>query len=189
MKRIKNNTLSNKTWAGMEVLPGAYYEIEEEEINKWRYNVDVLASLANGEALMNNGSSDLVDPDTGITFLKGVIRQAMPMSVDPEIITVNLFQKISQIIWLSQRNASFQSGNVLAEVICPNNIGVQIRVVDATNNVVLGTSPLYTTSGIKSFPVNNPTSDCRIEVQAKHNSILGVLNPPEIHCLILEWDT
>lgn len=173
----------------MEVQPAQYYVIDDRELPYWKINSAVLADIASGAAIMNNGTIDLTDPVSGLNFLKSVTRQSLPMAVDIQTITLNIFQKIAQMIWVTNRNSSFSTGTVLCEIEVPTSVGLQIRIIDATNNVVLATSPVYTTSGIKTFTFNNPSSDCRIEVQAKHNSIVTLLVNPTVDCLILEWDT
>jgi hypothetical protein len=72
--KVKNNTLETGTWAGQEIEPGAYYEIQTSESQTWAQNAAVLASVLTSELVVNDGS-DISDPVTGLNTLVGLIPQ------------------------------------------------------------------------------------------------------------------
>lgn len=71
IKRIKNATGSTKTWCGQEIASGEYYTIQSNEDATWSNNSTLITAIGNEEAIVNNGTSDLTDVNSGITWLKG----------------------------------------------------------------------------------------------------------------------
>lgn len=69
--KVKNNTAGAKTWCGMEIASGAYYEPEESEISRWQVDDAVLTSIGAGELVINNGTSDITGVNNQINYLKG----------------------------------------------------------------------------------------------------------------------
>lgn len=73
MKKIKNTTVSAKTWVGQEVAAGEYYEIQPNEEIRWANDSTVLSDIGSGDALVNDGASDIIDVNKAINFLKGLL--------------------------------------------------------------------------------------------------------------------
>lgn len=70
MKKVKNNTQENKTWNGQVVEPGEYYTIQYHEEGQWANNVQLLTDIANVEAVINDGTSDISNVNDSINWLK-----------------------------------------------------------------------------------------------------------------------
>lgn len=82
------------------------------------------------------------------------------------------YTTISYFPWLNARYITYTNGILIFNIaIIDKNLDV--RFYDATNNVVLGGLYNISTSGIKSFAVVNPASDCIIELQVKKISLGG----------------
>jgi len=72
MKKIKNATTTSKTWCGQTIEPNEYYTIQEIEYGAWASNSALLTAIANGEAVINDGTSDINDVNRAINFLKDI---------------------------------------------------------------------------------------------------------------------
>lgn len=110
IKKIKNADTVLHTWAGQDIQPGEYYSIQPLEENSWANNSDLLASIANGQAVVNDGSNDIIDINTAIIFLKnGLPKEVVTQyekndkdlklckaqgDVDPETKTAVMYVKI-----------------------------------------------------------------------------------------------
>lgn len=71
-KVIRNESGITKIWAGQEVLNGASYTIEDNEIGTWANNDDVLASIVALDLVVSNGTSDFTSPTLAINYLKDI---------------------------------------------------------------------------------------------------------------------
>ena len=69
--KIKNNDVTTHIWAGQEVEPGEYYSIPDLEQSRWRNDDALLTDIANGIAVVNNGTTDISGVNNQINFLKG----------------------------------------------------------------------------------------------------------------------
>ncbi len=68
IKRIKNNKITTDVWCGIELAPGAYYQIQESENFDFATSEKVETDVENGDLIMNDGNNDL-SVDEGIRFL------------------------------------------------------------------------------------------------------------------------
>jgi len=71
----KNNDSVNHTYLGQLILPGEYYKIMDIERLRWANRGIFLKDVANSIALMardDTGSSDILDINEGINFLKEI---------------------------------------------------------------------------------------------------------------------
>lgn len=59
VKKIKNTSGGPKTWRGQEIADGAYYTIQSEEEKLWMEDTTLLADITGGDAVVNDGTSDL----------------------------------------------------------------------------------------------------------------------------------
>lgn len=71
VKRVKNNTGAPRAWVNQEIQPGEYYQIQSEEETRWANDSTLLTSIAAGDAIVNDGDSDLTDVNQAINHLKG----------------------------------------------------------------------------------------------------------------------
>jgi len=69
VKRIKNNDSVTRVWVGQQILPGEYYQIVPEEELYFMNDSEFDTAVLSGEAVINNGSSDL-NPIEGLRWLK-----------------------------------------------------------------------------------------------------------------------
>lgn len=71
VKRIKNADTVEHTWVGQTILAGEYYTIDSTERSAWSSNSALLIAIANGTAIVNDGTSDITNLSTAIDCLKG----------------------------------------------------------------------------------------------------------------------
>jgi len=69
-KKIKNNTDSIKTWCSQEIQPGEYYEVQDVEKSRWAHDSTLIVSVANGDAIVNDGDVDVLEINNAINTLK-----------------------------------------------------------------------------------------------------------------------
>jgi len=70
-KRIKNADTVEHTWVGQTIPASEYYTIDPTQELTWSSNSILLAAIASGTAVVNDGTSDYVDLSAAIDFLKG----------------------------------------------------------------------------------------------------------------------
>lgn len=58
-KKIKNVSGATVIWNGVELLNNEYFEIPRAEWEEWCHDEDVVAAITAGDAIMNDGTSDL----------------------------------------------------------------------------------------------------------------------------------
>lgn len=59
--KVKNNLTVDGTWVGQIISPNEYYEISNDEIDRWRADSEVFKSIANKELIVNDGTKDFDD--------------------------------------------------------------------------------------------------------------------------------
>jgi len=69
--RIKNADSVDHTWVGQTIAPGEYYTIEDTQLPRWQSDDTLLAAIAAGTAVVNNGTSDIAGVSNQINCLKG----------------------------------------------------------------------------------------------------------------------
>jgi len=69
-KRIKNTDTVDRTWVNQVVAPSAYYDIQGAEHDQFVYDATLLADIASGIAVVNNGTADITDVDSAIYYLQ-----------------------------------------------------------------------------------------------------------------------
>ena len=69
--KVKNDTLSMKTWAGKEFAAAEEHTIDEANILKWKTNAVFLTAVAGGDALIGDGSTYFSDASYGLDWLRG----------------------------------------------------------------------------------------------------------------------
>ena len=72
MKKIKNATEVDKTWRGQLVEPGEYYTIQPHEEGAWANDAALLHDIVNEEAVVNEGTQDILDTNAAINWLKDI---------------------------------------------------------------------------------------------------------------------
>jgi hypothetical protein len=70
IKRIKNTDIVDRTWVNQVVAPSASYDIQEAEHDQFAYDATLLADIASGIAIVNNGIVDITDVDSAIYYLQ-----------------------------------------------------------------------------------------------------------------------
>lgn len=83
LKKIKNAAEVAKTWCGMEIQSGAYYEIQSAEELRWANDSALLVDIAAGVAVVNNGVDDIADVNTAINYLKNDLPTSISVSSTP----------------------------------------------------------------------------------------------------------
>lgn len=78
------NTGALKTWVGVGVASGTYYEIPEVEIAEWRSDTEVFADVGSGRLIVNDGIDDFPTSTAGWGWLRGDKIDVIPNLVDPE---------------------------------------------------------------------------------------------------------
>lgn len=91
------------------------------------------------------------------------------------------WETFSYFPWLNSRYSGLTNGTVVLRVIIANR-GMNLRVVDTTNNVVLGAISIVTTMST-SFPIINPTTDATVSFQMQKTASGGT-NPTILGCVL-----
>jgi len=71
-KKYKNISGSTVIRLGQQVLDNTYYEIESSEEMDWMESAQVATDITGGDAIMNDGFSDITDPTKALEFLRAV---------------------------------------------------------------------------------------------------------------------
>jgi len=79
---IKNASGEAQTWHGKSFDVDDSYQLEEAEVSSWSNDSEILAAIANGDAVVNNGDSDFSDPVQGWTWLSGSVIKIGPEDSD-----------------------------------------------------------------------------------------------------------
>jgi hypothetical protein len=69
--KIKNNDSTAHTWVGQTIEAGEYYTVQSTQLISWQNDDTLLAAIAAGTAIVNNGTSDISGVNNQINFLKG----------------------------------------------------------------------------------------------------------------------
>ena len=72
---IKNTTGSNKVYDGQTIAPGAFYEIQHNELSAWQNDSVLLTDIGNGDAVVakdDTGNTNISDVAGGINWLRGI---------------------------------------------------------------------------------------------------------------------
>ena len=83
---VKNTTGSDVVWCGQGISANSSYTLFVDEISRWAANSDFLAKVYSREAVINNGSNDVVDPATAVDTIKGdlpIFVQPLPPFAEP----------------------------------------------------------------------------------------------------------
>lgn len=188
-RKVKNASASTKTWRGKVLDPGEYYTLDGvAEAILWARDSEVNAAITAGDLITNDGTSDYTNPIAVKNLLRVVRRVNVPLIAQNTLVQLTSYQTVGKFVWVKDRNTTYRSGTVIFDINVPN-LAATVRIIDVTNNVVLGTSPSLTSSGIYTLDFINPTTDARLEIQVKLTGLLGILTPPSLNCLSLEWDT
>lgn len=70
--KIKNADLASRTWVGQTIGSGEYYTVPSGDLSDWANDSALLVSIAEGHAVVNDGSSDITDVNDAINWLKGI---------------------------------------------------------------------------------------------------------------------
>lgn len=70
VKRLKNNTPSDKLILTRVVSPGQYYNLDYKQWVEVLDNPDLLSEINSGDIVVNNGSIDILDTTAAIKFLE-----------------------------------------------------------------------------------------------------------------------
>lgn len=76
---IKNADSVPHTWVGQTINPGVYYTVQPFELIRWQNNSVLLTAIGDGLAVVNNGSSDILDVNTAVNYLKNL---SVPYAAD-----------------------------------------------------------------------------------------------------------
>lgn len=105
MKRIKNADTVLHTWCGQEIQPGEYYTIQAAEEYAWASDSILLTAIADGIAVVNDGTEDIIDINTAIDFLKSTIPQkfhieSLPPYADKFLGGMRIYRRVHGIRFL-----------------------------------------------------------------------------------------
>lgn len=93
------------------------------------------------------------------------------------------WETFSYFPWLNTRYSGLTNGTVVLRVIIVNR-GMNLRVIDTTNNVILGSLSIVSTMST-SFPIINPTTDATVAFQMQKTASGGT--GPNILGCVLEY--
>jgi hypothetical protein len=73
--KIKNNDVVARDWLGQSVGAGQYYTVPGASLNIWANDSELLIDIADGYAVVNDGSDDITDVNDAINWLKGITQE------------------------------------------------------------------------------------------------------------------
>lgn len=73
--KIRNADLQTRIWLGQVIESNEYYTIPTDDLNNWANDSSLLIDIADGYAIVNDGSTDIVDVNMAINWLKGIVPQ------------------------------------------------------------------------------------------------------------------
>lgn len=122
MKKIKNTTAEAITWVGQEIQPDEYYTIQPSEAHRWANNSILLSAIGAGDAIVNDGTSDIIDVNDAINYLKG--------NLPTEVVTQ--FEKDDKILKLARGSGTVDgNGQAIIEVTVPGTFnGIDPNTAD-----------------------------------------------------------
>lgn len=81
MKYIKNNDVVVHNYIGQNINPGQYYQIQPAEEINWANDSILLTDIGSGKAVVakdNSGTTDIIDVNDAIVYLKGLQVEISP---------------------------------------------------------------------------------------------------------------
>lgn len=111
--RIKNADTVERFWLGQGVAASAYYTIDPTELTLWKNDSALLVDIANGMAIVNDGTTDFTNVNTGINYLKGTGPQ--------EVVT--LLEKSDKGLRLASAESTFTGNDCVIDVPIPGTLG------------------------------------------------------------------
>lgn len=157
--RVKNNKITDDTWAGMTILAGAEYDLQATEVSVWQASDKVISDLSAGNLLVGDGVTYQAAGALAVNFLLGtgvkdVSVQAQPSFTSKKVGTKSLFIRATGKVF-----PVVVGLNVLDFVITYNVMkfnGLQIvngKVGETVNLKVLDT-PAGLISGVPNYMLN-----------------------------------
>ena len=122
IKNIKNSDAVDHIWVGQTVLAGDSYTIQPTEEVLWANDSTVLVDIANGIAVVNDGSVDITNVNTAIVYLK----DGMPKDVTTQL------EKDDKELVLASDEQAFSGTTCTLSVKIPGTLG------DMTSRYVAG---------------------------------------------------
>lgn len=89
--------------------------------------------------------------------------------------TDTVWTTIAYFSWLDSRFNSYIGGTLVYSVMVPDTT-LDVRFIDTTSTVVLGSDLGISTSGVRSLAIINPIADARVEFQVR-KTMVGGINP------------
>jgi hypothetical protein len=81
--KIKN-TGATGDWQGQTIDSGAYYTIDDAEIEFWRRNEEVFEDVGNGRLVVNDGTSDFTNTTQGWEWVLGEFGKVVTAGIDAQ---------------------------------------------------------------------------------------------------------
>lgn len=167
MKRIKNADNVIHTWCGQEIQPNEYYTIQATEESGWASDSILLTAIADSEAIVNDGTEDILDISVAIDFLKSSLAHvvhidSLPPFADKMLGNMRIYRRVHGT------QATLMQGVNTVLFTIPYDWAKITRVevvggenLDIASFYVLDT-PTGTVSGIPDFTLNQFGFDVNI---------------------------
>ena len=114
MEKIKNNTVALQTFHGQEIMPGEYYVIQPTELTGWANDSIVLTAIANSDAIMNDGDSDITDVNDAIDFLKDHVLMEVVTQFEKDDKTLKIVSSTATVDEFSEATILLKIPGVMA---------------------------------------------------------------------------
>lgn len=75
--KVKNTGVDD-VWTGMLIPENTYYQLEFDELSRWKASTKVFQDISSGVLIVNDGSSDIIDPLAGWSYLASDIVYTLP---------------------------------------------------------------------------------------------------------------
>jgi len=162
-KYVKNNDSVARTWGGMEIESGSYYQLQSVEYARWANNSSVMDSIVDGTLIVSktgDSSGHIVDHITALNYLKDDITEID--SEGRQIVRAAAGKKGWSYYALGIQIETSKLGGLYCKDESGTNIsGISIKFYDA-DNVELTTQETIDAGCVKTILTIAPSYDYEI---------------------------
>lgn len=183
--RAKNAALIEKAWVGQLIAPGTFYQIEDDEIHRWRINLLVHTDIALGLLVINDGTNDLSPTDAELA-LQGNYHLSSVVPFVTTSITDILIPSMSLTpakgTYLVIYNASIVQSNSTASNIW-SVFKANLKIADSERTqrapssnapMVQSTHTLVVVDGTQTVDVRTRTSTGTVTINARSFTLIKI---------------
>lgn len=157
--RVKNNKVTDDTWAGMTIAAAGEYDLQATEISVWQASDKVIADLSSGDLLVGDGVTYQTAGALAVNFLLGtgvkdVSVQAQPSFTSKKIGTKSLFIRATGKVFPVVVGANTLDISIPYDVMKFNGLQIVNGKVGETVNLKVLDTPAGLISGVPNYMLN-----------------------------------